>query len=94
MVIIFRNKIINDSKTIEPPIIEHVVGDGNCFFHSLSKSPFVSADPAELRYMLVDYIEAEMAKPGNEMEALYKIFGGDHDLHHWVATMKRELGRK
>jgi len=34
--------------------------------------------------MLVDYIEAEMA-----MEALYKIFGGDHDLHHWVATLKR-----
>jgi len=69
--------------------LEHVVGDGNCFFHSISKSPFVSANHAELRFMLVDYIEAEMVKPGNDMETLYKIFGGDHDLHHWVTALKR-----
>jgi len=34
--------------------------------------------------MLVDVIEAEMATPSNEMDALYKACGGDHDLSHWV----------
>ena len=36
--------------------LEHVVGDGNCFFYSISKSPYVSANHTELRFMLVDYI--------------------------------------
>ena len=69
--------------------LEHVVGDGNCFFHSISKSPYVSANHTELRFMLVDYIEAEMVKPDNEIERLYNIFGGDHDVHHWLASLKR-----
>lgn len=39
--------------------LEHVVGDEHCFYHSISKSPYVSVDH------MVDFVEAEMAKLSN-----------------------------
>ena len=54
---------------------------------SATKSPCVRANRAELKFMLVDYVEAEMVKPGNDIERLYKCFGVDHVLHHWLTAL-------
>jgi len=71
--------------------LEDVLGDGNCFFHSLIKSPYINVDcHMQLRRMLVDRVEAELTnrKSGGLVEKLGRICY-ENDLSKWVQNIKR-----
>jgi len=67
---------------------QDVLGDGNCFFNCLVKSPHINvSSPEELRGILVQLIETEMTKPHNQMEELCKACAPDDDLRLWLQKL-------
>ena len=67
-----------------------VLGDGNCFFNCLVKSPHINvSSPEELRGILVQLIETEMTKPHNQMEELYKACSPDDDIRKWLQKLRK-----
>ena len=69
---------------------QDVIGDGNCFFNCLVKSPHINvSSPEELRGILVQLIETEMTKPRNQMEELYKACSPDDDIKKWLQKLRK-----
>ena len=67
-----------------------VLGDGNCFFNCLVKSPHINvSSPEELRGILVQLIETEMTKPHNQMEELYKACSPDDDIRSGFKSFEK-----
>ena len=68
---------------------DDVLGDGNCFFHALVKSPYLNVScHKELRAMLVKFIRDEMTKPENGMEKLYRACLPDDDFREWLHKLE------